>query len=85
MRWNPYDEGPALVHWVDDVELTVKTDKDVGMEKEKTIAIFRKGEEVMVDIFHDHGETVDFQLADGSVAFNVQKLWFRRKRLNGGT
>lgn len=37
---------------------------------------FEAGEELDVDIFNDHSDTVDVQFGDGSVTYNLPKSTF---------
>tara|TARA_Y100000310_G_scaffold262645_1_gene272386 strand:+ start:9546 stop:9671 length:126 start_codon:yes stop_codon:yes gene_type:complete len=38
--------------------------------------VFNANETMEIDLLDDHGESVDIQFGDGSVAFNVEKAWF---------
>ena len=66
-----------LISWNGPAELSVvRSFDEVTEEVEEGGEAFYDGETVQVDIIDDHGESVDLQFRDGSMAFNVMKNWY---------
>lgn len=56
--------------------VTVVDDYDDEIVSSCVETIFR-GEEDIIDILEDKGDTVDIQFEDGSCAYGVKKEWFK--------
>jgi ubiquinone/menaquinone biosynthesis C-methylase UbiE len=65
------------IRWKNEVHLEVVTNYDENNDVADTEQeVFKPNETMEVDVLEDHGDTVDIQFGDGSVAFNVEKTWF---------
>jgi hypothetical protein len=69
-----------VIQWNQDVELELVNDFDEATETWDTSnEIFKKGEEVNVDIFDETEKFGSIQFGSGSVAFNVPKELFQKR------
>ncbi len=81
----PYELGIYEIEWQVDAELEIVSTYDEETDVAETSnELFSQGTRSEVDIIEDNGETVDIQFGDGSMAFGVSKVCFRRLKPQTG-